>query len=132
MYQSIPAVNMTSVTPGDSHILFVRPHPGFSLKSFARGPGFRSGQILPEIDKKSIGRVNFCRTFISSILLFFELAGSNLEQTLRNPSKVIWHLLFLLNESVVFVNAVKCSVQNKSRFHKTVTYLTRVDNVKAK
>ena len=74
---------------------------------------------------------NFCRTFISSISLFLELAGSNLAQTLLNPSKVIWHRLFLLNVSVIFVNAEKCSVQ-KSRFHKTVTYLTSVDNVKAK
>ena len=29
--------------------------------------------------------VNFCRTFISSISLFLELAGSDLAQTLSNP-----------------------------------------------
>ena len=73
--------------------------------------------------------MNFCRTFISSISLFVELAGSNLAQTLLNPSKVIWHLLFLLNVSVVFVNAEKRSVQNTNHFHKTITYLTRFDNV---
>ena len=47
-----------------------------------------------------------CGTFISSISLFLELAGSNFSQAL-NPSKVISHRLFLLNVSVVFVNAEK-------------------------
>ena len=32
--------------------------------------------------------------------------------------KVIWHRLFLLNVSVVFVNAEKCSVQNRVVFIK--------------
>ena len=48
--------------------------------------------------------VNFCRTFISSISLFLELAGSDLVQTLLNPSKVKWYHSFLLNLFVVFVN----------------------------
>ena len=40
-------------------------------------------------------------------------AGSNLAQTLLSPSKVLMHRLFLLNVSVVFVNAENCSVQNR-------------------
>ena len=39
--------------------------------------------------------VNFCRTFISSISLFLELAGSDLAQTLLNPPKVVWRWLYL-------------------------------------
>ena len=57
---------------------------------------------------------NFCRTFILSILLLLELAGSNLPQTLLNPSKILWHHLFLLNVSVFFVNGEKCSVRVES------------------
>ena len=38
--------------------------------------------------------INFCGAFISSILLFFKLAGCNLAQTLLNPPKVVWHWLF--------------------------------------
>ena len=56
--------------------------------------------------------VNLCRTFILSISLFLKLGGSNLAQTLLNPPNVIWHCLFLLIVSVVFVNAEKRSVQN--------------------
>ena len=51
--------------------------------------------------------VNFSKTFISSISLFSELAGSNLVQILLNPSKVTWRRLYLLNVFVVFVNARK-------------------------
>ena len=54
---------------------------------------------------KRAWEVNFCRTFISSISLPSELLGSNLTQILLNPSKVISQRLFLLNRSVVFVNA---------------------------
>ena len=43
---------------------------------------------------KRVWEVNFCRAFISSISLCLELAGSNLAQTLLNPSKVIWHVYF--------------------------------------
>ena len=57
--------------------------------------------------------VNVYKTFILNISLFLELAGCNLAQTLLNPSKVIWHQLFLLNVSVVFVNAEKCRIQNR-------------------
>ena len=63
-------------------------------------------------------KVIFCGTFISSISLFFELAGSNLVQTLLNPSKVVLHHLLLLNVSGVFVNAEKCSIQNRVVFIK--------------
>ena len=35
--------------------------------------------------------VNICRTFILSISLFLEPAGSNLAQTLLNPPKVVWY-----------------------------------------
>ena len=70
----------------------------------------------------------FCRTLISNILLLLKLAGSNLAQTLLNTSKGIWHRLFLLNVSVVFVNAEKFRIQN-SRFHKTITYSTKFDKV---
>ena len=62
--------------------------------------------------------VNFCITFISSILLFLELAGSNLAQNLLNPFKVIWHRLVLLIVPVVFVNAERCSVKNRVVFIK--------------
>ena len=74
----------------------------------------------------------FCSTFISNISLFLELAGSNLAQTLLNPSKVIRHCSFLSNVFGVFVNAEKCSVYNIVNFHKTITYLTRFDKVTAK
>ena len=50
--------------------------------------------------------------------LFLELAGSDLAQTLLNPSKVIWHRLILLNVSVAFVNAEKCRVSNRVVFIK--------------
>ena len=66
--------------------------------------------------QKRAWEVYFCRTFISNVTLSLELAGSNLAQTLLNPSKIIWHCLFLLNLlnlSVVFVNAEKCSAQNR-------------------
>ena len=36
---------------------------------------------------KTACEVNFCRTFISNISLFLELAGYNLAQTLLNPPK---------------------------------------------
>ena len=75
--------------------------------------------------------VSFYRTFISRISLFLELGGSNLAQTLLNRSKVIWHRLFSLNVSVVFVNAENVALRIES-FHKTIIYLTRADNVKAK
>ena len=39
--------------------------------------------------------VNFCRTFVWSISLFLELAGSNLAQTLLNPPKVVRLWLYL-------------------------------------
>ena len=55
---------------------------------------------------------------IASISLLIELTSSNLALTLLNPSKVIWHRLFLLNVSVVFVNVKKCSVQNRVDFIK--------------
>ena len=74
-------------------------------------------QLLTERTKRACG-VIFCRTFISSISLFLELAGSNLAQTLLNPSKAIWHRLFLLNVSAVFVNVEKCSAQNRVIFIK--------------
>ena len=57
--------------------------------------------------------VNVYKTFILSISLLLELAGCHLAQTLLNTSKVIWHQLFLLNVSVVFVNAEKSSIQNR-------------------
>ena len=50
-------------------------------------------------DTEKVWEVNFCRTFVLSISLFLEPAGSNLAQTLLNPSKVIWHHLFLLKPS---------------------------------
>ena len=66
---------------------------------------FLTGQVFPVIsllEKSTVAKrtsdVNFCRTFILSILLCLELAGSNLAQTLLNPSKVIWHHLFLTGE----------------------------------
>ena len=62
--------------------------------------------------------VYFCRTFISSLSLFLELAGSNLAQNLLKPFKVIWHRLFLLIVPVVFVNAGRCSVKNRVVFVK--------------
>ena len=45
--------------------------------------------------------------------VFLELAGSILAQILLNPFKGIRHRLFLLNVSVVFVNAEKCSVHDR-------------------
>ena len=63
--------------------------------------------------------------------IVLELAGSYLAWAMLISSKVIWHCLFLLNVSVIFVSAAKCRIQN-SHFHKTITYLTRFDNVKAK
>ena len=68
--------------------------------------------------KSRAWEVNFCRTFILSIALSLELADSNLTQTLLNPSKFIWHCLFLLNVSVVLVNTEKCSAQNRVVFIK--------------
>ena len=67
--------------------------------------------------KRACG-VNFCKAFISSISLFLELAGYKLAQTLLNPSKVVWYRLFLLNVSVDFLNAEKCSAQNSVVFIK--------------
>ena len=58
--------------------------------------------------------VNFCRTFLSSISLFLELASSDLAKTLLNPSKAIWHRLFLLNVYVVFVNAENVEFRKES------------------
>ena len=58
--------------------------------------------------------VNFCRTLISRILLFLELAGSSLTHTLLNPSKVIWHRLFLSNVSVVSVNTKNVTFRRES------------------
>ena len=69
---------------------------------------------------------------ISSISLFLQQAASSLAQALLKPSKLKWHRLFLLNASIVFVNAEKCSVQNRVVFIKTITYSTRFDNVNAK
>ena len=79
--------------------------------------GQKYGQGLAKVRKRAYD-VNSCRTIISRISLFLELAGSNLAQTLLNPSKNIWHRLFLLNVSVVFVNAEKCSAQNRVVFVK--------------
>ena len=63
-------------------------------------------------------RCKFCSTFISSISLFLELAGSNLAQVLLNLAKVIWYCLFLVNVPAVFVNANKCRAQNRVVFIK--------------
>ena len=60
--------------------------------------------------------LNCCRTFISSISLTSELAGSNLIQTLLYPPQVLWHSSSLLNVSVTFTNEKK---------GKTITQLTR-------
>ena len=69
-----------------------------------------------------------CKLFEYFVIL--ELAGPNLAQAPFNPSKVTLHHLFLLNVSVVFVNAKKCSFQNRVVFIKP--YLTSFDNVNAK
>ena len=75
--------------------------------------------------------VYFCRTFISSLYLLLELAGSNLAQNLLRPFKVIWNRLFLLIVPVVFVNAERCSVNNRVVFIKPLHNSTRFDNVNA-
>ena len=56
-----------------------------------------------QVQKRACMWCKFCRTFISSISL--EIAGSNMAMTLFSPSKIIWRRLFLLNESVAFLNA---------------------------
>ena len=48
-----------------------------------------------------------CKTFISSISLILELAGSDLVQTLLNPPQALWHWLFLSGVCVVFENKEK-------------------------
>ena len=73
--------------------------------------------IFPNVSSRAC-YVNFCRTFISSISSFLELAGPNLAQALLSLYRVIRHRLFLLNMSVVFVNAEKCSAQNRVVFIK--------------
>ena len=73
--------------------------------------------VVRELMKRACG-VNFCRIFISSYVVILKLAGSNFAQTLLNPSKIIRHRLFLLNVSVVSVNAKKCSAQNRVVFIK--------------
>ena len=35
--------------------------------------------------------INFCRAFISNILLILELVGSKVVQTLLNPPQGMWH-----------------------------------------
>ena len=61
--------------------------------------------------KRAYG-VNFGRTFVLSILLYLDLACSNLAQTLFNPLKSKLHCLFLLGVPAVFANAKECSLQN--------------------
>ena len=72
MHQSVPAVNVLPGDHGDSQILFVPPPPGFSLKGFARGLGFRSGQFFPKLTK------------IYSVFLFLV---SGLRRLLRTAGK---------------------------------------------
>ena len=38
---------------------------------------------------KRARELNLCRTFISSISLILQIAGSNLEQTMLNPTQVL-------------------------------------------
>ena len=67
MYQSIPAVNMAP--PGDPGIRtsFLPSHPGFYLKICARGPGFRRGQIFPEMNEKLLNLFIFRGCFQEAI-----------------------------------------------------------------
>ena len=53
------------------------------------------GSTINPFSLQRTSGVNFCRTFISSISLFLELAGSNLAQTLLNLPKPEWHWLYL-------------------------------------
>ena len=63
----------------------------------------------------------FLQDIYLKCFLIFRAIWSNLVHTLLSPSKVIWHRLFLLNVSVVFVNTKKCSAQNRAVFIKTIT-----------
>ena len=76
-----------------------------------------NGEEIPSADKRACD-VNSCGTFISSISLCLELAGSYLAQTLLGPSKFIRYHLFLLNLSFVLVNARKSSAQSRVVFIK--------------
>ena len=118
LHQSIQAVNIPGQIAG-IRTSFLSSPLSFPVNFSGLGAGerFRSGQIFQKLTKRA-WEANFCRTFISSISLSLELAGSNLAQTLLNPSKFIWHRLFLLNVSVVFVKAEKRSAQNRAVFVK--------------
>ena len=65
------------------------------------------------LGKKSM-RFKFLQDiYLEYFSLFLDPAGSNLAQTLLNTLKFIWHCLFLLGVSAVFVNAEECSFQNR-------------------
>ena len=68
MCQSIPAVNIPPprATPGDSHILFAQP-PGFYLKFVPGGPGYRRGQIFPEMNENLLNIFIFSGCFQEAI-----------------------------------------------------------------
>ena len=51
MYQSIPVVNISPWDPrGFAHPFCLAPR-GFTYKSVPGGPGFRRGQIFPEMNE---------------------------------------------------------------------------------
>ena len=52
--------------------------------------------------------------YLECFVIFRARTGSNLTQTLLSPPKVIWHPLFLLNESVAFLDAEHVAFRIKS------------------
>ena len=125
-----------SENPGDDyknkriHQLLIS---GLPVQFFTRdGNAISRNYCITISCKMSMGSVNFCRTFISSISLFLDLAGSNLAQTVLNPLKSIRLCLFLLGVSAVFENAKECSFHNRIVSIKPMTQLTRFDDYKVK
>ena len=63
---------------------------------------------------KQHGGLNFCKAFISRILLILELASSNLVQALLNPPQSTMALVILSGGFNVFANKEKGSCSIKS------------------
>ena len=66
MYRSIPAVNTSPATPG-TRTSFLPSPLGFYLQICARGPGFRRGQIFPEMNENLLNIFIFRRCFQEAI-----------------------------------------------------------------